>query len=149
NQRFETEMALGARTIPEAIAVAAGTRKGQVIIQDVTLHEVTYKSLLAGTDVLAAQWKQMLYPEARRVGVLLPNANPFPAVLLSLWAESKVPAILNYTTGPAILKACAELAELRQVITSKTFVDRAKLDLDPLRKGGIELIFLEDVRGRI
>ena len=42
-----------------------------------------------------------------RVGVLLPNVNAMPVVTLSLWAAGKVPAILNYSTGPTILLACA------------------------------------------
>ena len=37
----------------------------------------------------------------------------------------------------------------KQIISSKGFVWRAKLDLEPLRAAGIEFLFLEDVRGGI
>jgi len=148
-QQWETEMVFGAATVPEAILQTARDRPGRVAVQDVTLQEITYRRLLAGADALAVQWKRLLSPTASRVGVLLPNTNAFPVVLLSLWAEGKIPAILNYTTGTAVLEACTKLAALKTVITSRTFVTRAKLDLAPLQQLGVELIFLEDVRARV
>ena len=72
-----------------------------------------------------------------------------PVGALSLWAADKVPAILNYSTGSSILLACARLAGLKHIITSRAFVQRAKLDLGPLQDAGMELLFLEDVRARI
>ena len=78
--------------------------------------------------------------------MLLPNVNAMPVVLLSLWAAGKVPAILNYTSGTATLLSCAKLAGLKHVITSKVFLERAKIDLGPLKEAGIEPLFLEDVR---
>ena len=81
--------------------------------------------------------------------MLLPNANALPLSLLALWSLGKVPAILNYTTGPAIMQACCELAGLKQVLTSRVFVERAKLNLTPLQQAGIEFLYLEDVRATI
>jgi acyl-[acyl-carrier-protein]-phospholipid O-acyltransferase/long-chain-fatty-acid--[acyl-carrier-protein] ligase len=72
-----------------------------------------------------------------------------PVATLSLWAADKIPAILNYSLGTSSLVACARLAGLRQIITSRAFIQRAKLDLGPLQEAGIEPIFLEDVRARI
>jgi len=148
-QRFEAEMAFGPGTVPEAILARARRRMGHAVVQDVTLQELTYRRLLVGADALAAQWRDSLDAAMPRVGVLLPNVNAFPAVLLSLWAENKVPAILNHTTGASILASCVRLARLKQVITSRSFVVRAKLDLEPLRDAGVAVLFLEDVRERI
>lgn len=148
-QRFETEMDFGPRTLPEAIRAGAHGRMSQVVVQDMTLRELTYRRLFVGAAALASQWRQLLAPGNAPIGVLLPNANAFPVALLSLWEAKKIPAILNYTTGPAILEACVRLAEIKQVLTSRTFVDRTKLDLEPLRKAGVELLFLEDVRLRV
>ncbi len=148
-QRFETEMAVGATTVPAAILATARQRRGQLAVQDVTLEGLTYRRLLIGAEALAGQWRTLLTGSPARVGVLLPNTNAFPIVLLSLWAENKVPAVLNYTMGPAVLEACVRLAGLKQVITSKTFVARARLDLEPLARAGVGVVFLEDVRARI
>ncbi|HYG34197.1 MAG TPA: AMP-binding protein, partial [Clostridia bacterium] len=148
-QHFETEMAFGAKTVPEAILETARFRPRQIILQDVTLKELSYRRLLTGTSVLAARWREVLKQPGERVGVLLPNVNAMPVVLMSLWAANKVPAVLNYTAGPAILLACARLAGLKYVITSQTFVERANLDLSTLEAAGIELIYLERVRAGV
>jgi acyl-[acyl-carrier-protein]-phospholipid O-acyltransferase / long-chain-fatty-acid--[acyl-carrier-protein] ligase len=148
-QLFETEMEFGPATLPEAIVATARQRPRQVILQDASLEEVTYRRLLVGANLLAAQWRGLLRETEKRVGVLLPNVNAMPVLLLSLWAAGKVPAILNYSTGPGLLLACARLAGLKQIVTSRAFVQRAGLDVGLLREAGIELLFLEDVRARI
>jgi len=148
-QQFETEMKLGPATLLEAIVETARQRPRQVILQDASLQELTYRRLLVGTDLLAARWRMLLNDTEQRVGVLLPNVNATPVALISLWAAGKVPAILNYSTGPGILLACAKLAGLQHIVTSRAFIQRAKLDLSLLQNAGIELLFLEDVRARI
>jgi acyl-[acyl-carrier-protein]-phospholipid O-acyltransferase/long-chain-fatty-acid--[acyl-carrier-protein] ligase len=148
-QRFETEMEFGPARLPEAILETARQWPRQTILEDATLQSLTYRRLAIGADVLAADWHKRFGPEKQRVGVLLPNVNALPVVMVSLWAANKIPAVLNYTTGPAILLACARLAELRQVITSRTFIQRARLDLEPLKAAGIDIVFLEDVRAGI
>jgi acyl-[acyl-carrier-protein]-phospholipid O-acyltransferase/long-chain-fatty-acid--[acyl-carrier-protein] ligase len=204
SQRFATEMEFGPATLPEAIAETARQRPRQVILQDYTLQELTYRHLLVGADLLAGQWRSLITPEPRasggvgqrtdlspltpslspsegervpfragegtsagspefhgsgslklpsdpgqRVGVLLPNVNAMPVVILSLWAAGKVPAILNYSIGTSILLACAKLAGLKHVITSRAFIERTKLAPGPFKEAGIELLFLEDMRARI
>jgi len=148
-QRFETEMAFGPATVPEAILQAARQRPRQVVLQDASLHELTYRRLLVGADLLANQWQGLLGDAEQRVGVLLPNVNAMPVTTLSLWTAGKVPAILNYSAGAALLLNCAQLAGLKHVITSRTFIQRINLDLGPLTEAGIEVLFLEDVRARI
>jgi acyl-[acyl-carrier-protein]-phospholipid O-acyltransferase / long-chain-fatty-acid--[acyl-carrier-protein] ligase len=148
-QRFETEMALGPSTLPDAILRTARLWPGAVAVQDVSLQELSYRRVFMAADALAAVLRQRLDPAAGRVGILLPNANGFPVVLLSLWSLNKVPAILNYTAGPSIVAACARLAGLRQVLTSKVFVQRARLELAPLTAEGVQLVFLEDLRQQV
>jgi acyl-[acyl-carrier-protein]-phospholipid O-acyltransferase/long-chain-fatty-acid--[acyl-carrier-protein] ligase len=148
-QRFETEMEFAPATLPEAIVETARQRPRRVILQDFTLQEITYRRLLVGADLLAGQWRQLLSDAEQRVGVLLPNVNAMPVATLSVWAAAKIPAILNYSTGPSTLLACARLAGLKHIITSKAFIQRAKLDLGAFKEAGIELLFLEEVRGRI
>lgn len=147
--RFDCEMQRGAKTVPEAILQTARGHPRRVILQDATLKGLTYRKLEVGADVLASRWRELLRPSEQRVGVLLPNVNAMPLVLLSLWLTNKIPAILNYTSGPAILLSCARLAGLKQIITSQGFLERAKLDVKPLVAGGIELVFIENVREAI
>ncbi len=150
DQQFRIEMAFGARTLPEAILSIAARRPNLVVLQDATMTELTYRRLLASAYLLARQWEGSLAGEGPgRVGVLLPNVNALPVVLLSLWSVSQVPAILNFSTGPATMLACAQLAGLKQIITSRAFLERAKLNTQPLLDAGIQLLYLEEVRARI
>ena len=147
-QQFRADMEFGPRTVPEAIVATARLRPGLTVLQDVSTR-LTYRRFLMGSALLARRWQTLLPPAATRVGVLLPNVNALPVTLLSLWSLGKIPSLLNYTTGATIMLACARLAGLTQVITSRAFVEKAKLKLDPLTAGGVELIYLEDVRKNI
>jgi len=75
--------------------------------------------------------------------------NATPVTLLALWSLGKVPAVLNYTTGQTTMLACAQLSGLKQIITSKTFLDKARVQVDQLQTEDIEFIFIEDVRAQL
>ncbi len=149
NQQFEMEMEHGPKTIITALAALAKQIPHRVTLEDTTFQTLTYRRLLIGTDLLAAQWERLLDKQAERVGVLLPNVNGTVATFASLWAAGKVPAILNYTAGAATMLQCTELAGIKQIITSKTFLEKAKLEAEPFEAAGVELIYLEDVRENI
>lgn len=147
-QQFTTEMELGPSTLPAAILETGRRRPGHVVLEDIN-EELKYRRVIVGASLLAGGFKEELLPEPGRVGVLLPNVNATPVTLLGLWFLGKVPAVLNYSAGLATLRACAELAGLKQIITSRSFIDRARLDLAPLTQNGVQLIYLEDIRQRI
>jgi acyl-[acyl-carrier-protein]-phospholipid O-acyltransferase/long-chain-fatty-acid--[acyl-carrier-protein] ligase len=146
-QQFEVELEHGPATPLAAIATAAARRPGVIVLEDASRQHLTYRRLMAAASLMAEQWQQLLPGE--RIGVLLPNANATPVTVLSLWAANKVPAILNFSIGTATMLTCAQLAGLKQVITSRAFEERAKLNLAPFRAAGIEVIYLEEIRGRI
>src|SRR5258706_1812061 len=147
-QQFETEMAFGPQTIPEAILARAAQRPKGVVLQDIN-QRLSFQRLCASASIFAGLLDPALTRDQMRVGVLLPNANATPLTLLSLWLLGRVPAVLNYTTGSTIMLTCCQLAGLKQVITSRTFLERAQLKLDPLTEAGIQFIYLEDVRQRV
>jgi len=148
-QEFETEMDQGPATLPEAIREAAQDDPSKVVLQDLSMQRITYRRLEIAASLLAQQWKKLMGASERRVGVLLPNVNAMPVTILSLWAAEKVPAVLNYSTGETILQICARLAELKHIISSKTFFEHLKLDVRSFAELGINVLFLEDVRTRI
>ena len=147
-QRFEVEMEMGPATVPEAILAMARQRPGYGVVEDLT-SRLSYRRLLVAADLLGGQFAKRLAAAPPRVGVLLPNVGTTPAVLLALWLRGKVPALLNYSVGIQTLLACAQLAGLKQVITAKAFLERARLDLGPLVAAGIELIHLEEIKPAI
>jgi acyl-[acyl-carrier-protein]-phospholipid O-acyltransferase/long-chain-fatty-acid--[acyl-carrier-protein] ligase len=148
-QRLETEMEFGPPTIPEAILDAARRFPRRIVLEDITQQRVNYRRLRIGANLLAARWRERLDEKETRVGVLLPNVNAMPVVLQSLWLAQRVPAILNYSSGSAVMAECGRIAGLKQVISSRAFVERGHLHLAPLEDAGLEIIYLEDIRQEI
>jgi acyl-[acyl-carrier-protein]-phospholipid O-acyltransferase/long-chain-fatty-acid--[acyl-carrier-protein] ligase len=146
-QQFDIEMAACPANVSEAIVATARRRPSAVALQDVSRGKLSYRRLLAAAAALAGRWRELLPAGAGpRVGVLLPNSNAVPVTLLSLWAADKVPAIFNFSTGVPTMLACAQLAGVKHIITSRLFLERAKLKVEPMREAGLEFIYLEDVR---
>lgn len=156
-QQFTTETAFGAPSVLAAIAETAAAIPSRVACEDATFSSLTYRRLMVRADALASAWPTHLSSSsssnsptpAERVGVLLPNVNALPVTLLSLWAAEKIPALLNFSTGSATMLACAQLAGLTHIVTSREFLTRAKLDVAPLTAAGLRLVYLEDVRPTI
>ena len=148
-QQFETEMQFGPATLPQAILEAARLHASKVVLQDATMQALNYRRILIGANLLADCWRTLLKPGQKRVGVLLPNVNALPVLTLSLWAAGKAPAILNYTSGTPIMLSCARVAGLEQVISSRAFVAKARIDITPFESAGLQIIYLEDVRQHI
>lgn len=146
-QQFDVETEFGPANVLDAIVERGRQFPKKIVLEDINRQRLNYRRLLVGTRLLARKWEGLSGGE--RIGVLLPNVNAMPVVTLSLWAAGRVPAILNYSTGMQIMLACAELAGLKQIITSRTFLARAKINAAPLTEAGIELIYVEDVRKTI
>src|SRR6185295_6361639 len=106
--QFQTELKFGPATILDAIVQAAQLRPKHVVLEDI-MTRVNYQRLILGGALMGKQFATVL-SEQTRVGVLLPNAIGLPVTLLGLWSVGKVPCLLNYSTGPATMVACAELA---------------------------------------
>jgi acyl-[acyl-carrier-protein]-phospholipid O-acyltransferase/long-chain-fatty-acid--[acyl-carrier-protein] ligase len=147
-QRFEVELAFGPQDVLSAVTETAAQQPGQVILEDATLQQLTYRKLLVGADVLAQALHDRV-TEGGRTGVLLPNVNATPVAILALWSLGKVPAVLNFSSGVPTMLACAELAGLKNIVTSRLFLERAKFNPDDFTKAGVNLIYLEDVRATI
>jgi acyl-[acyl-carrier-protein]-phospholipid O-acyltransferase/long-chain-fatty-acid--[acyl-carrier-protein] ligase len=147
-QQFEIEMKFGAQNVLAAVAETARERPGQIVLEDATLQTLTYRKLMVGADLLARALLEKI-SGGERIGLLLPNVNATPVVILALWRLGKVPAMLNFSSGTPTMLACVELAGLKHIVTSRAFLERARLNVDDFVKAGINLIYLEDVRASI
>ncbi|MSR66726.1 MAG: AMP-dependent synthetase [Pedosphaera sp.] len=147
-QRFDVEMELGPSTVLLAAAEAARTHPHADALEDASYKSLTFREVFVRADLLAGRWAELCSADAR-VGVLLPNVNAAPIVFLSLWIAGRVPAVLNFTTGTAMMIACIQLAGLRRIITSRAFIERQKMDLSPFEMAGIQFLFLEEVAQQI
>lgn len=78
--------------------------------------------------------------EDKFVGVFLPSSVGGALANIALSLHGRIPCNLNYTTGQDVLDSCIRLAKIRQVVTSKAFLQ--KVPLEPKA----DLIILEDLR---
>src|SRR4051812_34226816 len=138
------------RTMVEAVIEAArlnGVR--HIAVEDPLAGVLSYKRLLIGASVLGSK----LMPLARvgrPVGVMLPNANATVVTVMGLMSAGRVPAMINFTAGVSNVLAACEAAELGAIVTSRTFVEKARLDkLVTAIAERVKFIYLEDIRASV
>ena len=115
------------------------------IVEDVRGKRETYGDLL--TVILAlARLGSRVAAEREVVGVMMPNLSTTACLVLALGAAGRVPALLNYTAGEEALRSACSAAGIRTVITSRRFIEAARLypALDALCNQRI--VFIEDLR---
>ena len=69
-----------------------------------------------------------LADEGKALGVMLPNANGAAATILAAMSAGRVPAMINFTAGAANILAACKAAEIATIVTSRGFVEKAKLE---------------------
>ena len=95
---------------------------------------------LIGSIVLAKALRRH-WEGQRHVGILLPPTVAGALVNVAAPLCGKTCVNLNYTVGKSGLEAAVRLAGLRTIVTSRVFVEKAKLELPD----GPSVIWLEDV----
>ncbi len=115
------------------------------IIEDVRRQVQTYGDLLKGAFALGRLTAKFTEP-GERVGVLLPNIGATVCLVFGLCARGRVPAMLNYSSGVESVRGACAAATIKTIITSRSFVEVAKLE--PLLAGVADchIVYLEDLR---
>ncbi len=111
----------------------------RLAMADQNRPRVTSLQALIGSIVLA-KTLQPHWDGQERVGVLLPPTVAGALVNVAAPLCGKTIVNLNYTVGKPGLEAAVALAGLRTIVTSRTFIEKAKLDLPD----GPSVIWLED-----
>jgi acyl-[acyl-carrier-protein]-phospholipid O-acyltransferase / long-chain-fatty-acid--[acyl-carrier-protein] ligase len=81
---------------------------------------------------------------------MMPNANGTVVAILALMSAGRVPAMINFTSGLMNLRAACKAANIRAIVTSRTFVEKAHLE--KLIEGltpDVAFTYLEDVRAQV
>jgi acyl-[acyl-carrier-protein]-phospholipid O-acyltransferase / long-chain-fatty-acid--[acyl-carrier-protein] ligase len=138
------------RTIVEAvIEAAADSGRNRVAVEDPVSGVLTYKRLLVGAAVLGRKLMR-LGNTGDAIGVMLPNANAAAVTILAAMSAGRVPAMINFTAGLMNIRSGCRAADIKHIVTSRTFVERAHLDkIVAALAPDLNVIFLEDVRGEI
>jgi acyl-[acyl-carrier-protein]-phospholipid O-acyltransferase/long-chain-fatty-acid--[acyl-carrier-protein] ligase len=136
------------RTLFEAFLEARGIFGSQYkLVEDVRLQEESYGSLLK-MSLGIQRLMSRLTKENDVVGILTPNAAPTLGLVLALSAGRRVPALLNYTAGPDGLRAACIAAGIRNIVASRTFLEKARLTPLIEQLAGIRVHYLEDLKAQ-
>jgi acyl-[acyl-carrier-protein]-phospholipid O-acyltransferase/long-chain-fatty-acid--[acyl-carrier-protein] ligase len=134
------------RTLFQALLDARRIHGGNhIVAEDIERIPLSYNQLMMRTLIVAGLVRQAS-EDRERVGLLLPSTTATAVVLLGLSAAGRVPAMLNFTVGAQGMIAACETATLGTVLTSRRFVQAAKLEEAAGRLAQtVRLIYLEDL----
>ncbi|MDP1672828.1 MAG: AMP-binding protein [Burkholderiales bacterium] len=115
------------------------------IFEDVRGQLTTYADLLKGSFALGRLTAKFTQP-GERVGVLMPNIGATVCLVFGLASRGRVAAMLNYSSGAESVRGACAAATIRTVITSRSFVEVARLQplLDAL--SSCRIVYVEDLR---
>ncbi len=134
-------------TLFEALLdVAALHGRSTRILEDTQRHH-TYGDLIKSSLALGRLGAK-LAGEGEIVGVLMPNLAATIALMLGLGAMRRTPALLNYTAGPDAVRSACIAAGIKTLITSRRFVEIAKLGSSIAALSTVRIVYLEDLRSR-
>jgi acyl-[acyl-carrier-protein]-phospholipid O-acyltransferase/long-chain-fatty-acid--[acyl-carrier-protein] ligase len=112
--------------------------------QPLTYNQVLARSLMLGESLAA------ITVSGEYVGVMLPSMTATVAALMGLVAFRRIPAMLNYTLGAHGLVIACETARIQRVLTSRRFIEVAKLqDAAAWLGERVELVYLEDLAANL
>ena len=135
------------RTLFQAVLDAAATYGAKSeILGDIEQRTLTYRHLLRASLVLGRRFTRFTQT-GENVALLLPNAIATATAFCALQAYARVPAMLNFTAGGKALDAACKAAGVRHILTSRRFVEAARLE-DLVQELGNknEIHYLEDLR---
>lgn len=117
------------------------------LIEDMSGVEETYQALLKKSLALGRIACKVSAPN-EAVGVLMPNVTNTVALILGMSAFNRVPALLNYTSGSAGMQNACIAANVKTVISSRKFIETAKLENDIAHLVDLNIVYLEDLRAQ-
>jgi len=86
-------------------------------------------------------------PDEKELGVMIPTSNGCALTILGLHAYGKVPAMINFTSGPKQVISTCQTVGLKSIVTAKKVVALAKLEnlVAAIEEAGIRILYLEDL----
>jgi acyl-[acyl-carrier-protein]-phospholipid O-acyltransferase/long-chain-fatty-acid--[acyl-carrier-protein] ligase len=120
--------------------------RDKIILHDFDERQLSYDEIVRASFALGSAMRKHA-KRTETVGIMLPTGA---AAILSFFAieiYGRVPAMLNFTSGMRSLKAACAAAPVKVIVTSRKFVEVAKLEqlLDDL-SAVARILHLEDLR---
>jgi len=118
------------------------------IVEDVRGQPESYGALVKGALALSRITSRFTQP-GEIVGVMMPNVSISLALVLGLSATRRVPGMLNYTSGPEALDIACGASGIKTIITSRRFVELARLDASLKKLTQCRVHYVEDMRSQL
>jgi len=138
------------RTLIEALIEAAEAHGPDwLACEDPVSGQLSYKKLLIGVSVLGRKLMP-LAPVGKALGVMLPTSNGGVVTTLAVSSAGRVPAMINFSAGAANILGACRAAEVETILTSRTFVEKGRLDHVVAEIGKqVRIVYLEDIRAGV
>jgi acyl-[acyl-carrier-protein]-phospholipid O-acyltransferase/long-chain-fatty-acid--[acyl-carrier-protein] ligase len=114
-------------------------------VEDMQQTEESYADLLKKSLALGRLSTKISAPH-ENVGVLLPNVTNTICLIFGMSALQRVPAMLNYTAGPAGIQNACIAANINTIITSRKFIETAQLQAMIDALNNVQVVYLEELR---
>lgn len=139
------------RTVFEALSDSmrmAGRFKK--VLEDTQRKALSFFAVFMRSIILGRLLKRAL-PDETYVGLMVPTSNTCALTFLGLHAFGKVPAMINFTSGPKQVVATCKTVGLKTVVTAKKVVALAKLEglILAVEEAGIRILYLEDLKSSL
>lgn len=122
--------------------------RSRLMIEDASGVQMTFGALLRASLALG-RLVSRLSSDREAVGVLMPNAAATLALYLGLLGMRRVPAMINFTAGADGVQRACMAAGINLILTSRAFVERAKLQPLIGNLQGVKVVLLEDLRASL
>jgi len=128
--------------------VMAINGRGRHVLEDINQTEYSYGDLLK--MILALGCIVARHSKVNEcVGILMPNIAETVCIMIGAGSQSRVPAMLNYKAGSAVLQNACTAAQIQTIFASRTFVEKAKLQTDVATLKDVRIVYLEDMQSSI
>ena len=121
-----------------------------LIAEDINREPISYKKLITKSFILG-RYLSKNTSNNKYIGILLPNMISNIVTFFALQAFSRIPAMLNYSSGPANIIAACQTVRLKEIISSRQFIEKANLQplVNEIENNGYRVIYLEDLKETI
>jgi len=130
--------------LPRAMLRACRRSRRRVKLADSMNQELTGgEVLLRSLIVRRLLNREVLAPDEKYVGVILPPSVGGALANAALPLAGRIPVNLNYTMSAETINSCIRQCGIRHVLTSRRVAEKLNLKLDA------ELVLLEDLREKV
>ncbi len=120
------------------------------VLEDIQRKTNSYKDIIIKSFVLGRFFKKRT-SHFEHVGLILPNTVAAVCTFFGLSAYERIPVMVNFSVGAKNMVSMCKTAQVKQIITSLTFIKTAKLEsiVEVLKANNIKIFYLESLAKHI